>query len=62
MRNLHLFLEVVHTPAMRKHVCQGTFYPRRNEGIQPDVHQAASPPPPFLLVNIFQIACRNIRT
>ena len=54
---------VFHTSALRKHVCQDTFYQRRrNQRVQPDVHQIASPPPPFLLVNIFQIAWRNICT
>ena len=57
------FLGVFHTSALRKHVCQDTFYQRRrNQRVQPDVHQIASPPPPFLLVNIFQIAWRNICT
>ena len=58
LRDLHHFTEVANTSAVRKHVCLGTFYRQRNQGIQPDVHQGASPPPLFLLVNIFQIGRR----
>ena len=46
---------MVHTPAMRKHVCQATFYPRRNQGIQPDVHQVAPLPLHFSLWTYFKL-------
>ena len=40
---------------MRKHVCQDTFYQRRNQGIQPDVHQVAPLPLHFSLWTYFKL-------